>query len=118
MWKEDLNDHVMEVSQVIKLRIEIKCRESRSSFVKISARLVLPSQCEIVTNCANTLSRMAFSLICMWRIRLEVVLLLQETHAVLSLKTGIALGSKVLDQPRSVIMFLSSRRTLTHSSVA
>ena len=57
----------------------------RSSFVKMSARLIFPSMWFMVTNLLLTDSLMAFSRIVMWRKPLVVVVFDQHTHARLSL---------------------------------
>ena len=68
---------------------------SRSSFVNISAMLVLPSQWEMVINLERIDSRTALSRICKCRRFLEVVPLDQHTAAMLSLKIGMEAGQKV-----------------------
>ena len=70
---------------MIRFRRVMKSCVSFSSFVKMSAMLILPSMCFIDTVLSETDSLIAFSLIVMCLRPFVVVDLDQQTHALLSL---------------------------------
>ena len=105
---------------MIKFRRVMKSEVSFSSFVKMSAMLILPSMWLMETVLLDTDSRIAFSLIVICLRPLVVVDLDQHTHALLSLYTciGSLLGVYICAVPISVMMCWRRRSSLTHSSVA
>jgi len=103
---------------MIQSRSSIKWETSSISFVKMSAKFILPSIWQIFTKFDATFSRTRFSFIWMWRNLFVVLRFDQLTHAWLSLNITLVLGINIWWIPKKVKIWVNSRRNLTHSSVA